>query len=152
MPCISLCRVFSEPIKYQLPFNSDYWLLTQYVLSEDENEFIIIFRHHDYSHRMHSNFTFLWLHFLFSSEKSRFRLPTLRPSSIGLFCVQVFDKLGLSDQDRLCDMSWSKRLVGGLLEPTLRRSAVRPINVNPRLGRYRGLVVGCINRAEKLSY
>ena len=59
MPCISLCRVFSESIKYQLPFNSDYQLLTQYVLSEDENEFIINFRHHDYSHRMHSNFTFL---------------------------------------------------------------------------------------------
>ena len=48
MPCISLCRVFSESIKYQLPCNSDYQLLTQYVLSEDENEFIINFRHHDY--------------------------------------------------------------------------------------------------------
>ena len=53
------------------------------------NEFIHIFRHHDYSHRMHLNFTFLWLYFLFSSEKSRFRLLTLRPSSFGLFWVHL---------------------------------------------------------------
>ena len=92
-PCFDALKLYFPlticSIKYQLPSNSDYQLLTHYVFSEDENEFINNFRHHEYSHKMHSNFTFLWLHFLFSSEKSRFRLPTLRPSSIGLFWVHL---------------------------------------------------------------
>ena len=79
----------ASQLSYQLPFNSAYYFLTLHLFSEDENEFIHIFRHHDYSHRMHLNFTFLWLYFLFSSEKSRFRLSTLRPSSFGLFWVYL---------------------------------------------------------------
>ena len=39
--------------------------------------------------RMHLHFSFLWVYFLFSSEKWRFRLLTFRPRSFGLFWVYL---------------------------------------------------------------